>query len=220
MSVYVITGANRGIGLALCHQLHKRGEQVIAVCRQSSAGLDALGVRIEAGVDVTHDADVHALAQRLSGITVDVLINNAGILRRESLDNLDFASLREQFEVNSLAPLRVAHALLPLLTKGGKIAMITSRMGSLTDNTSGAYYGYRMSKAALNMASLSLAHDLKPRQIAVAILHPGYVKTDMTGNSGHIDAHESASGLIARIDELNLQNTGSFWHTNGERLPW
>ena len=220
MGVYVITGANRGIGLAFCAQLKARGEEVIAVCRRSSPELEALGVQVEAGVDVTQEADVAALAGRLAGKRVDVLINNAGILLRESLDEMDFAQIRQQFEVNSLAPLRVSLAMLPLMGKGGKIAMITSRMGSIADNTSGSRYGYRMSKAALNMGSVSLAHDLKPRGIAVAILHPGYVKTDMTGNTGHIDTDESARGLIARIDGLHLDNTGTFWHTNGEILPW
>lgn len=93
-------------------------------------------------------------------------------------------------------------------------------MGSIGDNGSGGHYGYRMSKAALNMAGVSLAHDLRPRGIAVAILHPGYVRTDMTGGGGHIDPPEAARGLLQRLDELTLESTGSFWHANGERLPW
>jgi len=106
------------------------------------------------------------------------------------------------------------------LKAGAKIALVTSRMGSIADNDSGGSYGYRMSKAALNAAGVSLARDLQARGIAVAILHPGYVRTDMTGHSGLIDVDEAVNGLLERIDELNLDNSGSFWHRNGELLPW
>jgi NAD(P)-dependent dehydrogenase (short-subunit alcohol dehydrogenase family) len=100
------------------------------------------------------------------------------------------------------------------------VAIVTSRMGSIEDNTSGGRYGYRMSKCAVNMAGRSLAHDLKDAGVAVAILHPGFVRTDMTGHQGLVDPPESAAGLIARIDELTLETSGGFWHANGERLPW
>jgi len=122
--------------------------------------------------------------------------------------------------VNALGPLRTVHALLAALQTGAKIALITSRMGSMADNTSGGYYGYRMSKAALNAAGVSLAHDLKARRIAVAILHPGYVRTDMTDRAGMIEPDASARLLLQRIDELTLETSGTFWHANGERLPW
>jgi NAD(P)-dependent dehydrogenase (short-subunit alcohol dehydrogenase family) len=220
MATIVITGANRGIGLELCRQLAERGDDVIAVCRRSSTELDQLGVRVEPGIDVGSDTCMAQLTERLHGTAVDVLINNAGILTSESLDDLDFDRIRAQLEVNSLGPLRVTRALLGSLQPGGKVAIITSRMGSITDNTSGGRYGYRMSKAAVNIAGVSLAHDLRGREIAVAILHPGFVRTGMTGNQGYVDAEESASGLIARIDALTLEESGSFWHANGERLPW
>src|SRR5690606_27563059 len=138
----------------------------------------------------------------------------------ESLDDLDFDRIRKQFEVNALGPLRVTKALLPHLKKGSKVALITSRMGSIADNGSGGMYGYRMSKAALNMAGKSLAVDLKDRGIAVIILHPGFVRTDMTGGNGMIDPDESARGLIARIEELTLDRSGTFRHMNGDELPW
>ncbi|HIK13448.1 MAG TPA: SDR family oxidoreductase [Oscillatoriaceae cyanobacterium M33_DOE_052] len=218
MATYLVTGANRGIGLELCRHLQARGETVIAVCRQNSPKLDSLGIQVVMGIDVSSDAAVASLANNLQGITIDVLINNAGILAAESLENLNFEGIRRQFEINSLGPLRVTAALLPQMPPGGKIAIITSRMGSIGDNSSGGYYGYRMSKVAANMVGMSLARDLKPRQIAVAILHPGLVNTSMT-NTG-IPPAEAASGLIARIDELNLENTGTFWHANGEILPW
>jgi NAD(P)-dependent dehydrogenase (short-subunit alcohol dehydrogenase family) len=121
--------------------------------------------------------------------------------------------------VNALAPLLLARALLPNLTAGSKLALITSRMGSIDDNGSGGYYGYRMSKVALNMAGRSLAVDLKPRGIAVAILHPGMVATRMVGFSG-IPPEQAALGLLERIDALTLERSGSFWHANGELLPW
>ncbi len=221
MATYLVTGANRGIGLEYCRQLQQRGDTVIAVCRQPSDELKALDVRVETGVDITDEASVGELKQTLQGTTLDVLINNAGILDRVTLDDLDFDSIRKQFEVNALGPLRLTQALLPNLQPGSKVVMMTSRMGSIEDNTSGGSYGYRMSKVALSMAGKSLAHDLQPRGIAVAILHPGLVQTRMTGftDSG-ITPTESVQGLLARIDQLNLENTGTFWHARGEVLPW
>lgn len=221
MVTYLITGANRGIGYEYCRQLHERGDTVIAVCRSASEELQQLGVRVEEGIDITSDASVTDLRDRLGDSAIDVLINNAGILQRVTLEDLDFESIREQFEVNALGPLRVTHALLPLLKAGSKIVLMTSRMGSIGDNTSGSSYGYRMSKVALSMAGKSLAHDLKPRGIAVAILHPGLVQTRMTGfTSSGITPEESVKGLLKQIDELTLENTGTFWHANGEVLPW
>ena len=122
--------------------------------------------------------------------------------------------------INALGPLRCVTAFRNRLEKGAKVGLITSRMGSIADNTSGGMYGYRMSKAALNMAGVSLAHDLKPRGIAVALLHPGHVQTDMVGHTGNVTPDEAAKGLIGRMDALTLSNSGTFWHQNGERLPW
>lgn len=216
----VITGANRGIGLELARQTKARGDDVVAVCRHSSPGLDALGVRVEAGVDVSDASAVRELATRLKDVTIDVLINNAGILRGETLDALKFDGIEQQFEVNALGPLRVSAALLPRIAKDGKIAIITSRMGSIADNSSGGYYGYRMSKAAVNAAGVSLARDVAGRGIAVALIHPGMVATDMTGKHG-IPPADAARGVLARIDALTPETTGRFWHAGtGEELPW
>lgn len=219
MPTVLITGANRGIGLALARRYHERGDTVIAACRRSSKALDALGVRVETGVELTDD-DHAPLARRLEGTPIDVLVCNAGILRQSTLDALDLQSIREQFEVNTLGPLKLVAALRDQLPRGAKIALITSRMGSIADNTSGGSYGYRMSKAALNMAGASLAHDLRRAGVAVVLLHPGYVKTDMTGDSGDATPDEAARGLIARIDELSMETSGSFHHARGEELPW
>jgi NAD(P)-dependent dehydrogenase (short-subunit alcohol dehydrogenase family) len=220
MSTVVITGANRGIGLELARQFKKRGDQVVAACRKSSDELAKLDVEVIEGVDVADDASVSQLASSLDDRTIDVLVNCAGILSDESLGDLNFDRMRKQFEVNSLGPLRVTAALRGHLGQGSKVAIVTSRMGSIEDNTSGGRYGYRMSKAAVNMAGRSLANDLKDHGVAVAILHPGFVRTEMTGHQGLIDPPESAEGLIARIDEVTLETTGTFWHTNGEIIPW
>lgn len=219
MKTCLVTGASRGIGLELCRQLQQRGERVIAVCRKASAELRAIDCRILEDVEVTDDASLRRLAVELAGERLDVLVNNAGILERESLEELDFESIRRQFEVNALGPLRVTRALLPNLGAGSKVAIITSRMGSIADNGSGGYYGYRMSKAAVNMAGVSLAHDLRERGIAVLLLHPGMVATEMTGGNG-IPVQESAANLIARIESLGLEQSGTFHHADGQSLPW
>jgi NAD(P)-dependent dehydrogenase (short-subunit alcohol dehydrogenase family) len=219
MKACLVTGASRGIGLELCRQLQQRGHKVVAVCRKASAELRAVGCRIVEGVEVTDDASLQRLAAELAGERIDVLVNNAGILSRESLDDLDTESIRRQFEVNALAPLRVTRTLLPNLGVGSKVAIITSRMGSIADNGSGGYYGYRMSKAAVNMAGVSLARDLRDRGIAVLLLHPGMVATEMTGGTG-IPVRESAANLIARFDSLGPGESGTFHHADGQPLPW
>ena len=220
MPIVVITGATRGIGLEMARQFKGRGDHVVAACREASKELSTLDVEVIEGIDVTDDRSVGKLAEGLGDRTVDVLVNCAGILSDESLSDLDFDRMRRQFEVNSLGPLRVTAALRGNLSKGSKVAIITSRMGSIEDNTSGGRYGYRMSKCAVNMAGRSLAIDLREAGVAVVILHPGFVRTDMTGGQGLIDPPESAAGLIDRIDELTLETTGTFRHENGEELPW
>ena len=221
MATYLITGANRGIGTEYCRQLQARGDSVVAACRRPSAELEALGVRMEAGVDIRSDDAVAGLVERLDGLPLDGLIHNAGILEPTSLETLDLDSLRRQFEVNALGPLRLTGALLSQLQRGSKLILMTSRMGSIADNSSGGSYGYRMSKVALSMAGKSLAIDLAPRGIAVAILHPGLVRTRMTGFTAQgISPEQAVQGLLQRLDALTLDNSGTFWHANGEVLPW
>jgi NAD(P)-dependent dehydrogenase (short-subunit alcohol dehydrogenase family) len=220
METVLITGANRGIGLELARHYNREGWQVIGVCRQTSAELDEVASRVVDGIDITDDASVNHLAGQLVDQPLDLLINNAGLLQDEKLGAIDFDSIRTQMEINAYGPLRVTQALLPSLRKGSKVANITSRMGSIADNDSGGRYGYRASKAALNAFGKSLAVDLEPRGIAVAQLHPGYAQTRMVNFGGKITPAEAAAGLARRIEELCLDNTGSFWHSSGEELPW
>ena len=223
MTTALITGAAGGIGRELARQLAERGATVIATCRKSSADLAVLPVRVEEGIDIATDAGRAALAARLVGVPLDLVIHNAGVLTEESIGSLDAdaaARIRRQFEVNALAPLHLAALLAPQLARGAKLVLITSRMGSIADNTSGGYYGYRMSKAALNAAGRSLAIDLAPRGVMVAMLHPGFVQTPMTGGRGDVDAATAARNLLARIDELTPAASGSFLHANGSPLPW
>lgn len=217
----VITGANRGIGLEFCKQYALAGYQVTAIVRRSSDALEQLnGVNIVTDIDVSNTTDITVLQEALSGQPIDVLINNAGVFSNETLTDMDFSALERQLQVNAIAPIRVVHALQQNLSPGAKVAMITSRMGSIADNSSGAYIGYRMSKAALNAASVSLAHELKDQGVALTLLHPGFVQTEMVNYAGDISAEQAAYRLITRIEELTLESSGSFLHGNGDPLPW
>jgi len=215
----VITGSNKGIGLALCRELKFRGHQVVATCRRASAELLQLGVEVAADIDVTDSAAADRLHTHIGARPVDLLINNAGITARESFAALDFNTIRDQFEVNSLGPIRVTKALVGNLRAGSKVVILGSRAGSLASIDSGGRYAYRMSKAAVNMAGVILAHDLRPREIAVLLLYPGYVATEMMNFEG-IAPTASAVQILDRIDRLGMQQSGMFYHVNGERLSW
>lgn len=215
----LVTGANRGIGLELTRQLTQMGWEVIACCRHRSIDLEELGVRIEA-LDVASDESIEALASRLGGEKLDLLVNNAGILDNDGLEPLQLDSIRRQFEVNAVGPLHVTAALRPNLHPDSRIVFVTSQMGSIGDNSSGGYYGYRMSKAALNAAAVSVARDLAEEGILVLVVHPGYVRTGMTGGRGTIEAAEAANGILARVAELTPERSGSFVHARGGELPW
>ncbi len=220
MAAILISGAARGIGLALTRHFAARGDRVIALCRQPSDELAQLeGIRIIDAIDVTADAAELRLQTLLDKQPLDVLIHNAGVMSDESLQDLSLERIRYQFEVNAVAPLRLTQALLPNLRNGSKVAFITSRMGSIDDNSSGGMYGYRMSKAALNMAGKSLSVDLKPHGIAVGIFHPGLVATQLTGEQG-IAPELAAQQLVERIDTLSMDSSGQFFHANGTTLPW
>ena len=220
----LILGANRGIGLEVTRQLCQRGESVIATARQASRELRETGAEVIEGVDVTDHASLRRLADQLSGRPLEWVLVVSGLMRIQRLGALDeqaVEGIRAQLEVNALGPLMAAEALTPRIPAGGKLGIVTSRMGSIADNTSGNSYGYRMSKAAVNMAAASLAYDLHDQEVAVVLLHPGWVRTDMTSHNGLIDPPDSAAALIERMDNVGLDDSGRFWHApNREILPW
>ena len=221
---FLVTGANRGIGLELARQLAARGERVIATARdpEKARELRQLDTRVEA-LDVADEASVRAFAGRLEGQPVDVLVNNAGVgVGRGELGALDMDELRRCFEVNTLGALRVTQALLENVRAGERkvVANVTSKMGSIADNTSGGSYAYRASKCALNMVTKSLSVDLARDGVTCVVLHPGWVKTDMGGSSAPLSVEESARGLLEVIDGLTPEKTGEFFDYSGETIPW
>lgn len=221
MATWLVTGASRGIGLDLVRQVHARADDVIATCRTRTPELDAVGCRVVDGIDVGSDDVGAALLEALGdGQPVDVVVNNAGLARWDTLETIDVDAAREELEVNALGPLRVTLALLSRLVPGAKIALISSKAGSIGDGPSGRNYGYRMSKAALNMLGANLAADLAPRGIHVGVFHPGFVRTEMTQGGGNVDPPESAAGLIRQIDALDASRSGRFFHADGSEVAW
>ena len=220
MATWIVTGSNRGIGLELCRQLHARGDAVFATCRRRSKELEAIGCRIIDGVDVASDSAAGVIEKAVGSASIDVLMNNAGVLVPDQLVGLDLEGVKRQLDVNAVGPLRLTTALLGRLKSGAKIGFVSSRAGSMGDGPGGGLYGYRMSKAALNMAGVNLARAVRDRGILVALLHPGFVRTDMTSGAGSEDPANAARGLIARMDELTPEKSGHFFHANGQELPW
>lgn len=227
----VITGANRGIGLRLAQSYVADGHRVYAGCRQpeQAAELAGLADRSEGRLsvhplDVTREEQRTAFAAALGSAPVDVLINNAGVYAHKGLSfgNLDEPSWLRALHVNTVAPMMMAQTLLDNVAASGRklIASITSKMGSIADNTSGGAYAYRASKTALNSAMRSLALDLRDRGITVIVLHPGWVQTDMGGKHALITTDESAGQLRAILDRAGLAETGSFFDRDGSRIPW
>lgn len=220
MANWIVTGANRGIGLELCRQLRERGDTVFAACRSTSKDLDAVGATVVEGVDVASESAGDVLVKAIGSAKIDVLLHNAGMLKADQLENIDFEEMKRHYEVNTIGPLRLTKALLSRLGPGSKVGLVSSRAGSIGDGPSGGLYGYRASKAALNLIGANLARDLSPRGVLVAILHPGFIRTEMTGGHGNDDPPVAARGLIARMDELTPTTSGHFFHANGQELPW
>lgn len=221
---WLVTGANRGLGLEMARQLVHRGDTVIVTARDvaGATALAGLGVRVEP-LEVADADSVAALAQRLDGTPIDMLVNNAGYgTRAPTLADLDVAELEHYFRVNAMGPLRVTKALLPNLRAGGarRVVQVTSKMGSIADNQRGGSYGYRASKAALNMINQSLSVDLREEGFTCVVLHPGWVKTDMGGPGAPLDASASVSGMVAVIDGLSPDDTGRFLNYDGSEIPW
>jgi len=215
----IVTGSNRGIGLELCKQLKAKKYQVIALCRRASEDLVNLDVQIIENVDVKNFEKLKEVCTQIKD-PIDLLINNAGIYIKDDIKSLNFKMLEEQFEVNSIAPLKATLAFLPLMQKNSKIAMISSLYGSISEVDEAKSYGYRASKAALNMFSKVLSQDLKALGVSVGIFHPGYVKTDMTSHLGNLTPEESVKNILKLIDMLDLKKSGNFFHQNGSIIPW
>lgn len=226
----LITGANRGVGLALVKAYLSAGWRVFACCRHiaDAAELRQLQANNTAltlhQLDVTDYQAVTALSQEMADVTLDLLINNAGYYgpKGYGFGNTDIDEWRKVLEINTIAPLKLAEAFYPqlLANQPGTIANLSSKVGSMTENTSGGGYIYRSSKAALNSVAKSLSNDLSPQGIISVALHPGWVQTEMGGPNAKITASESAQGLKAVIDSLTLERSGGFYNYDGSVIPW
>ncbi|TCK26264.1 1-hydroxy-2-glutathionyl-2-methyl-3-butene dehydrogenase [Pseudonocardia endophytica] len=232
MGTKLIIGADRGIANSMSRHLHERGDDVLAACFGDGADLAGAGIKVEPGVDVTSDEAVSGLAKRLEqqNVQLEWLVNVAGIMHLDTIETVDYDDARKQFEINTLGPLRVVRALRGFLGEGSKVGILTSRVGSMVDNTSGGDYAYRISKAAANMVALNLHHDLKKVGVAVQALHPGMVRTHLLDvvdqeeltryASVFARPEQSAEQLVTVLDGLTLETAGQFQHANGEILPW
>lgn len=227
----VVTGANRGIGLGLVRHLAARGVDVVAACRapEEAVELQQIAAKADGKVrlvacDVGRDDSVGSFAAAVGDGAVELLVNNAGVYGGDDqgLDGFDFADALNTYTINALGPLRVTLALLPNLRRapGAKVVHVTSGMGSITDNTSGGYYAYRMSKAALNMAARSLANDLRGEGIVSVVINPGWVRTDMGGRDAAIEVDESVTGILREVAALTIADTGTFRNWKGGTYPW
>lgn len=231
MATILITGANRGLGLAFCAQYAAEGWQVIATCRAPDAATELQQLATHyanlslVSLNVEDFAQVSALADTLSAQPIDVLLNNAGVYgdeRGQGFGHLDYQAWSRVLTVNTMGPIKMTEAFLPHLQRGQHklVVSISSLMGSMTDNTSGGSILYRSSKAALNAAMKSLSIELKVQGIGVLILHPGWVKTDMGGPNAPLDIPTSVGGMRAVIAQFTLQQSGQFLKYDGSELPW
>ena len=224
MATVVVTGADRGIGLALVSGYHARGDRAVAACLGDGELPSGSGIEVVLHVDVTQGESFSPLREHLARAPVDVLICNAGIVHFDDWDAFDYDAMMRQYDVNALGPLRTVQALDRHLHSGAKIGIVTSRVGSITDNGSGGNYGYRMSKCAANALGVNLYHELKPRGIAVMLLHPGQVATDMTRGLEHlgdfITPDTAAQGLMAQLERLSEDTPPEFRSRDGTLLPW
>jgi NAD(P)-dependent dehydrogenase (short-subunit alcohol dehydrogenase family) len=220
----LVTGANRGLGLEFARQYAESGWQVIGTARkpEQAKELEALGVRV-VQLDVADQGSVDRMAAELEAQPIDLLINNAGIFPRVGkIAEIDFDDYSRTLEVNTLGPVRVTRALLPNLQQGKLkvIAGLSSNLGSIAENERGNFYGYRESKAALNMFTKTLAVELGPEGFICVVLTPGWVQTDMGGPNATLTPTESISGMKAVLDKLTPADNGTFWSYNGSQMPW
>ncbi|MGH6933013.1 MAG: SDR family oxidoreductase [Dongiaceae bacterium] len=226
MPTVLITGASRGVGLEFARQYAAEGWRVLATCRDPAAATQLKAIKGDMRVhklDVTDEAGIAALAKSLDGEAIDLLINNAGVLPEdEQLGSTETKAWLNTLLVNTIAPVHVVEQFVEHVARGERklIANITSRMGSIGDNSSGESYAYRTSKAALNMAMKNVAIELAPRGITVVLFHPGWVKTDMGGPDATVTPQESVGGMRGKIAVLTKADTGKFFTHDGRPLPW
>jgi NAD(P)-dependent dehydrogenase (short-subunit alcohol dehydrogenase family) len=223
-SEVLLTGANRGIGLEFARQLAARGDRVVATCRNPAAAreLAALDVQVET-LDVVEAASIERIAALYEDRNLDLLINNAGVgVGHRPLGKLDYEEMGIFYATNAVGPLRLIEALLPALRRGEypTVVSLTSRVGSIQDNTSGGSYAYRASKAALNAITKSLAIDLAEEGFTCVVLHPGWVQTDMGGASAPLPTDQSVAGMLRVLEGLSQEDSGGFFDYTGESLPW
>ncbi|KAG6941409.1 hypothetical protein JG688_00018690 [Phytophthora aleatoria] len=224
----LITGSNRGIGLAFTKHYVANGWAVIAAARDPQSATDLKELKLEkiVQIDTSDEASITAAAEQLKGQPIDLLINNAGIGSGGGIDQTTKAGMMKQYEINAVGPFLMTRVFLPNLklavAKSGSatVGQVTSRMGSITDNGSGGMYGYRASKTALNMVNASLAHDLKGEKIIALALHPGYVVTRMTSHTGQTTPEDSVGGMTKIIAAATPEDSGKFFHFSGGNLPW
>ena len=226
----LITGANRGIGLTLTEQFSEDGWQVLACCRSpASAGqLQQLAEKnrdIEIlALDVTNYEQMAALAEQLANRPIDILLSNAGIYGPKGVGfgEVDAKEWRQVFEVNTIAPLMLVQAFVEQVAASRQklVAVISSKVGSIADNSSGGSYVYRSSKTAVNQVVKSVSIDLSDREITVISLHPGWVKTDMGGPNAEISPNQSGSGLKRILQSAGLSQSGKFIEFDGNNIPW
>lgn len=230
-STYFITGCNRGLGLEFVRQLLARGQRVIATCRDIATSTDLTALTLKHSgqlslveMDVSDEASMREAVALLNDEAIDVFINNAGMYgpRDANFGNVDGPAMAEVLFTNAVAPVLLTQLLIDNVRKGSgkKLVYVSSKMGSIADNGRGGSYIYRSSKTALNSVVKSLALDLAPEGIATATLHPGWVRTDMGGPNGLIDAPESVSGMLNVIDGLSVANTGQFFNYDGATIAW
>ncbi|WP_028989612.1 SDR family oxidoreductase [Thermithiobacillus tepidarius DSM 3134] len=231
MPSVLITGTDRGLGLEFSRQYAQAGWRVFACCRRPEQA-DALHRLAREHpqlsvhrLDVGDHAQIDALADELRDAAIDVLLNNAGVYGDEAqqgFGNLDYARWAQVFRINTMAAVKMAEAFVAQVARSDRrvIAALSSKMGSIADNTSGDSYLYRSSKAALNAAMKSLAIDLAPRRIAVLILHPGWAQTRMGGEQAPLPAADSVAGMRGIIDRFTLADSGRFLNYDGREIPW
>ena len=226
----LITGTNRGIGLEFVKHYLKNNEKIIATCRNKHSAKDLLELENTTSnlslveLDVSNPNSINEFISKIAGLPIDTFINNAGVFGPRNIEfgNFNAKEWLDVFKVNTIAPLLITQKILKNLRLGKdkKLAFISSKVGSIEDNTGGGMYIYRTSKTALNQVIKSLSIDLKDENFIAVALHPGWVQTDMGGPNALIDTKTSVKGMIEVIDNLTPKNTGKFYNYDGSSIPW